>query len=115
MRKSKGLKFSYLVVLFVCIATFFSGMITSLRSIGSSSVGTITSYMHDDKKLIESEFYKSRYFDVDNLSHLIYWTTSSVMDEVEKNSFDTDRDRIREQIGDVISNTKYLVINDDTK
>ena len=90
-------------------------MITSLRSIGSSSVGTITSYMHDDKKLIESEFYKSRYFDVDNLSHLIYWTTSSVMDEVEKNSFDTDRDRIREQIGDVISNTKYLVINDDTK
>ena len=54
MRKSKGLKFSYLVVLFVCIATFFSGMITSLRSIGSSSVGTITSYMHDDKKLIVS-------------------------------------------------------------
>ena len=115
MRKSKGLKFSYLVVLFVCIATFFSGMITSLRSIGSSSVGTITSYMHDDKKLIESEFYKSRYFDVDNLSHLIYWTTSSVMDEVEKNSFDIERDEIREQIGDVISNTKYLVINDDTK
>ena len=115
MRKSKGLKFSYLVVLFVCIATFFSGMITSLRSIGSSSVGTTTSYMHDDKKLIESEFYKSRYFDVDNLSHLIYWTTSSVMDEVEKNSFDIERDEIREQIGDVISNTKYLVINDDTK
>ena len=115
MRKSKGLKFSYLVVLFVCIATFFSGMITSVRSIGSSSMGTITSYMHDDKKLIESDFYKSRYFDVDYLSHLIYWTTSSVMDEVEKNSFDTDRDKIREQIGDVISNTKYLVINDDTK
>ena len=115
MRKSKGLKFSYLVVLFVCIATFFSGMITSLRSIGSSSVGTITSYMHDDKKLIESEFYKSRRFDVDYLSYLIYWTTSSVMDEVEKNSFDTDRDRIREQIGDIISNTKYLIINDNTK
>ena len=115
MRRSKGLKFSYLVVLFVCIATFFSGMITSLRSIGSSSVGTITSYMHDDKKLIESEFYKSRRFDVDYLSYLIYWTTSSVMDEVEKNNFDTDRDKIREQIGDTINNTKYLVINDDTK
>ena len=112
MRKSKGLKFSYLVVLFVCIATFFSGMITSLRSMSS---GTITSYMHDDKKLIESEFYKSRRFDVDYLSYLIYWTTSSVMDEVEKNSFDTDRDKIREQIGDTINNTKYLVINDDTK
>ena len=78
-------------------------------------MGTITSYMHDDKKLIESDFYKSRYFDVDYLSHLIYWTTSSVMDEVEKNSFDIERDEIREQIGDVISNTKYLVINDDTK
>ena len=115
MRNSKGLKFSYLVVLFVCIATFFSGMITSVMSKSSGSMGTITSYMHDDKKLIESDFYKSRYFDVDYLSHLIYWTTSSVMDEVEKNSFDTDRDRIREQIGDVISNTKYLVINDDTK
>ena len=37
------------------------------------------------------------------------------MDEVEKNSFDIERDEIREQIGDVISNTKYLVINDDTK
>ena len=112
MRRSKGLKFSYLVVLFVCIATFFSGMTTSLRSMSS---GTITSYMHDDKKLIESEFYKSRRFDVDYLSYLIYWTTSSVMDEVEKNSFDTDRDKIREQIGDTINNTKYLVINDDTK
>ena len=115
MRKSKGLKFSYLVVLFVCIATFFSGMITSVMSKSSGSMGTITSYMHDDKKLIESDFYKSRYFDVDYLSHLIYWTTSSVMDEVEKNSFDIERDEIREQIGDVISNTKYLVINDDTK
>ena len=112
MRRSKGLKFSYLVVLFVCIATFFSGMTTSLRSMSS---GTITSYMHDDKKLIESEFYKSRRFDVDYLSYLIYWTTSSVMDEVEKNNFDTDRDKIREQIGDTINNTKYLVINDDTK
>ena len=115
MRKSKGLKFSYLVVLFVCIATFFSGMITSVRSIGSSSMGTITSYMHDDKKFIESDFYKSRCFDVNYLSHLIYWTTSSVMDEVEKNSFDIERDEIREQIGDIISNTKYLIINDNTK
>ena len=114
MRKSKGLKFSYLVVLFVCIATFFSGMITSLRSIGSSSVGTITSYMHDDKKFIESDFYKSRCFDVNYLSHLIYWTTSSVKDEDEKNN-DVDRDETREQIGDIISNTKYLIINDNTK
>ena len=108
MRKSKGLKFSYLVVLFVCIATFFSGMITSVRSIGSSSMGTITSYMHDDKKFIESDFYKSRCFDVNYLSHLIYWTTSSVMNDV-------DRDETREQIGDIISNTKYLIINDNTK
>lgn len=108
MRKSKGLKFSYLVVLFVCIATFCSGMITSLMSIGNGSMGTITSYMHDDKKLIESDFYKSRYFDVNYLSHLIYWTTSSVMDK-------DDKDEIREQIRYTINNTKYLVINDDTK
>lgn len=114
MRNSKGLKFSYLVVLFVCIATFFSGMITSVMSKSSGSMGTITSYMHDDKKLIESDFYKSRYFDVDYLSHLIYWTTSSVKDEDEKNN-DVDRDETREQIGDIISNTKYLVINDNTK
>ena len=114
MRKSKGLKFSYLVVLFVCIATFFSGMITSVRSIGSSSMCTITSYMHDDKKFIESDFYKSRCFDVNYLSHLIYWTTSSVKDEDEKNN-DVDRDETREQIGDIISNTKYLIINDNTK
>ena len=114
MRKSKGLKFSYLVVLFVCIATFFSGMITSVMSKSSGSMGTITSYMHDDKKLIESDFYKSRYFDVDYLSHLIYWTTSSVKDEDEKNN-DVDRDETREQIGDIISNTKYLIINDNTK
>ena len=114
MRNSKGLKFSYLVVLFVCIATFFSGMITSVRSIGSSSMGTITSYMHDDKKFIESDFYKSRCFDVNYLSHLIYWTTSSVKDEDEKNN-DVDRDETREQIGDIISNTKYLIINDNTK
>ena len=115
MKKSKGLKFTYLVILFVCIATFLSGMITSLRSIGSSSLGTITSYMHDDKKFIESDFYKSRYFDVNYLSHLIYWTTSSVMDKGEKNNYDIDRNEIREQIGNTISNTKYLVINDDTK
>ena len=114
MRNSKGLKFSYLVVLFVCIATFFSGMITSVMSKSSGSMGTITSYMHDDKKLIESDFYKSRYFDVDYLSHLIYWTTSSVKDEDEKNN-DVDRDETREQIGDIISNTKYLIINDNTK
>ena len=36
MRNSKGLKFSYLVVLFVCIATFFSGMITSVMSMSSA-------------------------------------------------------------------------------
>ena len=115
MRKSKGLKFSYLVVLFVCIATFFSGMITSVMSKSSGSMGNITSYMHDDKKFIESDFYKSRCFDVNYLSHLIYWTTSSVMDKGEKNNYDIDRNEIREQIGDTISNTKYLVINDDTK
>ena len=114
MRKSKGLKFSYLVVLFVCIATFFSGMITSVMSKSSGSMGTITSYMHDDKKFIESDFYKSRCFDVNYLSHLIYWTTSSVKDEDEKNN-DVDRDETREQIGDIISNTKYLIINDNTK
>ena len=84
MRKSKGLKFSYLVVLFVCIATFFSGMITSVMSMSSGSMGTITSYMHDNKKLIESDFYKSRYFDVDYLGFLIDWQTSSVMDKNEK-------------------------------
>ena len=115
MRNSKGLKFSYLVVLFICIATFFSGMITSVMSISSGSMGIITSYMHDNKKLIESDFYKSRYFDVNYLSHLIYWTTSSVMDKDVKNNDDLDRDKIREQIGDTINNTKYLVINDDTK
>ena len=115
MRNSKGLKFSYLVVLFVCIATFFSGMITSVMSMSSGSMGTITSYMHDNKKLIESDFYKSRYFDVDYLGFLIDWQTSSVMDKDEKNNNDIDRSEIREQIGNVINSTKYLVINDNTK
>ena len=107
MRNSKGLKFSYLVVLFICIATFFSGMITSVMSMSSGSMGTITSYMHDDKKLIESDFYKSRYFDVDYLGFLIDWQTSSVMDKDEKNNNDIDRSEIREQIGNVINSTKY--------
>ena len=115
MRNSKGLKFSYLVVLFICIATFFSGMITSVMSMSSGSMGTITSYMHDNKKLIESDFYKSRYFDVDYLGFLIDWQTSSVMDKNEKNNNDIDRSEIREQIGNVINSTKYLVINDNTK
>ena len=115
MRNSKGLKFSYLVVLFICIATFFSGMITSVMSMSSGSMGTITSYMHDNKKLIESDFYKSRYFDVDYLGFLIDWQTSSVMDKDEKNNNDIDRSEIREQIGNVINSTKYLVINDNTK
>ena len=84
-------------------------------SMSSGSMGTITSYMHDNKKLIESDFYKSRYFDVDYLGFLIDWQTSSVMDKDEKNNNDIDRSEIREQIGNVINSTKYLVINDNTK
>ena len=37
------------------------------------------------------------------------------MDKNEKNNNDIDRSEIREQIGNVINSTKYLVINDNTK
>ena len=78
----------------------------------------MTSYMHEDKKLIEDDFYKSKAFDEALIRPLLYWTSTSIMDEndnrwYEKGYLENKKESAKTQLS-YLKNLEYIAINKDT-
>ena len=92
---------------------------TTFNFITTNSRGVMTSYMHEDKKLIEDDFYKSKAFDEALIRPLLYWTGTSVIDENDnrnyefKEHYEKTKDSTKKQLS-YIKNMKYIAINKDT-
>ena len=78
MKQKKGLKFSFLVVALISLSLLLA-MIPAAINLTTGGRGVMTSYMHDDKKLIENDFYKSNAFDQALIRPLLYWTGTSII------------------------------------
>ena len=99
MKENKKLKFAFLIVAMISISLLLAIIPTTFNFIINSR-GVMTSYMHDDKKIIEDDFYKSKAFDEALIRPLLYWTSTSIIDENYSGYYseNKDRDRCRKNI-----------------
>ncbi len=118
MKENKKLKFSFLIVAMISLSLLLAMIPTTFNFIINSR-GVMTSYMHEDKKLIEDDFYKSKAFDEALIRPLLYWTGTSVIDENDnrnyefKEHYEKTKDSTKKQLS-YIKNMKYIAINKDT-
>ena len=118
MKENKKLKFSFLIVAMISLSLLLAMIPTTFNFIINSR-GVMTSYMHEDKKLIEYDFYKSKAFDEALIRPLLYWTGTSVIDENDnrnyefKEHYEKTKDSTKKQLS-YIKNMKYIAINKDT-
>lgn len=117
MKENKKLKFSFLIVAMISISLLLAMIPTTFFTIENSR-GIMTSYMHDDKKLIEDDFYKSKAFDEALIRPLLYWTSTSIMDEndngwYEKDYLENKKESAKTQLS-YLKNLEYIAINKDT-
>ena len=89
MKENKKLKFSFLIVAMISLSLLLAMIPTTFNFIINSR-GVMTSYMHEDKKLIEYDFYKSKAFDEALIRPLLYWTSTSVIDENDNRNYEKD-------------------------
>ena len=119
MKENKKLKFSFLIVAMISLSLLLAMIPTTFNFITTNSRGVMTSYMHEDKKLIEDDFYKSKAFDEALIRPLLYWTGTSVIDENDnrnyefKDHYEKTKDSAKKQLS-YINNMKYIAINKDT-
>ena len=90
MKENKKLKFSFLIVAMISLSLLLAMIPATFNFITTNSRGVMTSYMHDDKKLIEDDFYKSKAFDEALIRPLLYWTSTSVIDENDNRNYEKD-------------------------
>ena len=118
MKENKKLEFSFLIVAMISLSLLLAMIPTTFNFIINSR-GVMTSYMHEDKKLIEDDFYKSKAFDEALIRPLLYWTSTSVIDENDnrnyefKEHYEKTKDSTKKQLS-YIKNMKYIAINKDT-
>lgn len=117
MKENKKLKFSFLIVAMISLSLLLAMIPTTFNFIINSR-GVMTSYMHEDKKLIEDDFYKSKAFDEALIRPLLYWTSTSVIDENDNRNYEKDylenkKESAKKQLS-YVKNIKYIAINKDT-
>ncbi|CED94181.1 Two-component system, sensor histidine kinase [Romboutsia ilealis] len=118
MKENKKLKFAFLITAMISLSLIVA-LIPAFNFIINNSRGVMTSYMHEDKKLIEDDFYKSKAFDEALIRPLLYWTSTSIMDENDnrnyefKEHYEKAKDSAKKQLS-YIKNMKYIAINKDT-
>ena len=114
MKENKELKFSFLIIAMISLSLIIAMISTTFNFIINSK-GVMTSYMHEDKKLIEDDFYKSKAFDEALIRPLLYWTSTSVIDENDnrnyefKEHYEKTKDSAKQQLS-YINNIKYIAI-----
>lgn len=117
MKENKKLKFSFLIVAMISLSLLLAMIPTTFFTIESGR-GVMTSYMHEDKKLIEDDFYKSKAFDEALIRPLLYWTSTSIIDENDNRNYEKDylenkKESAKKQLS-YVKNIKYIAINKDT-
>ena len=117
MKENKKLKFAFLIIAMISISLLLA-MIPTTYNFIETCRGVMTSYMHEDKKLIEDDFYKSKAFDEALIRPLLYWTSTSVIDENDKGDYEKDylenkKESAKKQLS-YIKNMKYIAINKDS-
>ena len=118
MKENKELKFAFLIIAMISISLLLA-MISTTYNFIETCRGVMTSYMHEDKKLIEDDFYKSKAFDEALIRPLLYWTSTSVIDENDnrnyefKEHYEKTKDSAKQQLS-YINNIKYIAINKDS-
>ncbi|MCI9260002.1 MAG: sensor histidine kinase [Romboutsia sp.] len=117
MKENKKLKFAFLITAMISLSLIVA-LIPAFNFITNNSRGVMTSYMHEDKKLIEDDFYKSKAFDEALIRPLLYWTSTSIMDEndnrwYEKGYLENKKESAKTQLS-YLKNLEYIAINKDT-
>ena len=83
MKENKKLKFAFLIIAMISISLLLA-MIPTTYNFIETCRGVMTSYMHEDKKLIEDDFYKSKAFDEAFRKYLPDDTTQKTLDNIMK-------------------------------
>lgn len=117
MKNNKKIKFTLLIISMLSLSIFLISLPT-IFMYAMNSNGVTTSYMHDDKKLIEEDFYKSQAFDEAVMRPLIGYLNTSVKSEKdltsnEKKELSESKKRAKENLSN-LSNVEFMVINRDT-
>ncbi|WP_270941172.1 HAMP domain-containing sensor histidine kinase [Romboutsia lituseburensis] len=117
MKSNKKIKFTLLIISMLSLSIFLISLPT-IFMYAMNSNGVTTSYMHDDKKLIEEDFYKSQAFDEAVMRPLIGYLTTSVTSEKdltnnEKKELTESKKRAEEYLIS-LENIEFMVINKDT-
>lgn len=117
MKSNKKIKFTLLIISMLSLSIFLTSLPT-IFMYAMNSNGVTTSYMHDDKKLIEEDFYKSQAFDEAVMRPLIGYLNTSVKSDKDlknnqKKELDQDKKRAKENLSN-LSNVEFIVINKDT-
>lgn len=117
MKNNKKIKFTLLIISMLSLSIFLISLPT-IFMYAMNSNGVTTSYMHDDKKLIEEDFYKSQAFDEAVMRPIIGYLNTAVTSQKdlknnEKKELDQNKKRAKENLSN-LSNVEFIVINKDT-
>lgn len=118
MKGNKKIKFTLLIIAMLSISICLT-IIPATFGYAIQSNGVMTSFMHDDKKLIEKDFYKSQAFDEASIRPIINWLSRSVLnveseDENEKKYLENEKNTAIKYLENE-KNIKFMVINNDTE
>ncbi|MCR8743761.1 HAMP domain-containing sensor histidine kinase [Romboutsia lituseburensis] len=117
MKSNKKIKFTLLIISMLSLSIFLISLPT-IFMYAMNCNGVTTSYMHDDKKLIEEDFYKSQAFDEAVMRPLIGYLNTAVTSDKdlknnEKKELDQNKKRAKENLSN-LSNVEFIAINKDT-
>ncbi|MGL4913616.1 MAG: hypothetical protein ACRC3Y_14430, partial [Romboutsia sp.] len=118
MKGNKKIKFAFLIIAMLSISIFLT-TIPAIFGYSIQSNGVMTSFMHDDKKFIEEDFYKSQAFDEAAMRPIINWMSRSVLsaeheDKEIKKYLENEKNTAKEYLGNE-KNIEFMVINNDTQ
>lgn len=118
MRTNKKIKFTFLIIAMLSMSIFLTS-IPAIFGYAGSSNGVMTSYMHEEKKLIETDFFKSQAFDEAVMRPIINYLSSSVayddeffegLDKINKNYY-KDSEKVAKERLSQLDNIKFMAIN----
>lgn len=108
---NKIIKNIFLTLSIVSLAVLLVVIPATLTLYGNHQ-GLWTSYMHEDKQILEKDFYKSNEFEFSMLGPMSGWLADSVNNRGEsKKEIEDIKKQSKIQIDDLYKNMKFLVIN----
>ena len=110
--KKNRLKNVFLMLSMISLSILLT-VIPTTYSIYSQNMGVWTSYMHKDKKILETDFYKSNVFEFNVLRPILYWMGESILDVdsnisnyINENTYYEDVSKSLNEYGNEIIETK---------